>query len=93
MFSETPNSQRKASAIVLDINVPFLCCAIGQKYAGSTAFSRGDYNCALEYYQALSNNYGDVKVNETSLAKLFVRVVGCCCCITARKIVEQFKLQ
>jgi hypothetical protein len=31
---------------------------------------RGDYNCALEYYQALSSSQGDVKVNETSLAKL-----------------------
>jgi len=38
--------------------------------AARGCMDRGDYNCALEYYQALSNNYGDVKVNETSLAKL-----------------------
>lgn len=38
--------------------------------AARGCMDRGDYNCALEYYQALSNNFGDVKVNETSLAKL-----------------------
>lgn len=38
--------------------------------AARGCMDRGDYNCALEYYQALSSSYGDVKVNETSLAKL-----------------------
>jgi hypothetical protein len=38
--------------------------------AARGCMDRGDYNCALEYYQALSSSQGDVKVNETSLAKL-----------------------
>jgi hypothetical protein len=74
----------KKHLLTLLILAPFTLSSCGNLFKGLSTpegdeqllvaargcMDRGDYNCALEYYQALSNNFGDVKVNETSLAKL-----------------------
>jgi hypothetical protein len=38
--------------------------------AARACLDKGDFTCARDYYQALSNSYADVKVSETSLTTL-----------------------
>ncbi len=38
--------------------------------AGRACLDKGDFTCARDYYQALSNSYADVKISESSLATL-----------------------
>lgn len=38
--------------------------------AARLCLDKGDYTCARDYYQALSNSYADVKISETSLTTL-----------------------
>ncbi len=38
--------------------------------AARACLDRNDFPCALEHYQALSDSYADIRINETSLARL-----------------------
>ena len=38
--------------------------------AARACLDRSDFPCALEHYQALSDSYADIRINETSLAQL-----------------------